>query len=108
MKMSFISTTLLTTSLVLASFTATQAGSIYPIAANPISPPLASECNRWGQVNTDKDSLNIRANPSQDARVLVKAPKGAWVCILKVHDDNWYKVSYDDFIGYAASAYIKG
>lgn len=109
MKTLSVSTTLLTASLVFAHLNIVQAYTESPTAVNKPTYPIASDqCNRWGQVNTDKDPLNIRAKPSQDARVVVKAPKGAWVCILSVHDDNWYKVSYDDITGYAASAFIKG
>ncbi|OQW91841.1 MAG: hypothetical protein BWK79_16020 [Beggiatoa sp. IS2] len=108
MKTLSVSVTLLTASLVSTHLSTVQAYTESLTAVNKSTYPIASECNRWGQVNTDKDPLNIRAKPSQDARVVVKAPKGAWVCILGVHDDNWYKVSHDDITGYAASAYIKG
>lgn len=66
---------------------------IYPI--NP----------RDGYVRTDYGALNLRSYPSNTGTVLVKMPNGAKVRIFGEWN-GWYVVHYENYVGYAAAAYI--
>lgn len=61
----------------------------------------------YGTVNTKSSVLNIRASPSENARVVDKAEKDSTLQIL---DDSkeWYKVRLvNGKVGYARSDYLK-
>ena len=86
---------------------------INEIAANVVQslaqyfglPFLLPEPVRTGTVRTDGGRLNLRANPSTDARVIGLIPNGSSVIIFG-QTGNWYVVQYGGQIGYAAVRYI--
>ncbi len=51
-------------------------------------------------------SLNIRAYPAADSRILVSVPNGSRLTVLGALD-HWYVVRYGGVTGYAASRFVK-
>ncbi|RKZ49271.1 MAG: hypothetical protein DRR16_26275 [Candidatus Parabeggiatoa sp. nov. 3] len=67
-------------------------------------PVWAYEC---GVVITQRDSLNIRENPSQRAKLIDTALKGSTLRILETKK-TWYKVKLNNGkMGYGSRDYIK-
>ena len=52
------------------------------------------------------DTLNVRAEPSTDARILVQLAPGAPVNYVGVHDDFWSIINYDGTDAYVATQYL--
>jgi len=51
-------------------------------------------------------TLNLRSRPSADASVIARMPDGAQVRIYGQYE-GWYVVHYGDYVGYAASQFIR-
>lgn len=66
--------------------------------------PVNSEL-KYGKVNTEKDPLNVRKQPSIDSKVIGTVPKGSKITIVGESDD-WYTINYSNGIGYVAKKYI--
>ena len=58
-----------------------------------------------GTVAIDYGTLNLRSRPSQTATVLTGMPAGARVTVYGQWQ-GWYVVHYENYVGYAAAAYI--
>ena len=52
------------------------------------------------------DTLNVRAEPSTDARILVQLAPGTPVTYVGVHDDFWSIINYDGTDAYVATQYL--
>ena len=52
------------------------------------------------------DTLNVRAEPSTDARILVQLAPGTPVNYVGVHDDFWSIINYDGTDAYVATQYL--
>ena len=60
---------------------------------------------RCAVVTTQESPLNLRERPSLEAAVLARIPKGACVTVYSTWKE-WSVVGYQDYLGYAASAYL--
>ena len=60
---------------------------------------------RDGEVDIDYGLLNLRSRPSPGAAVLTGMPNGARVRVYGQWQ-GWYVVHYENYVGYAAVAYI--
>lgn len=58
-------------------------------------------------VNVNNSRLNIRAKNTTNSTVLAKASSGDTVYILGDLDKSWFKVKYNNIVGYASSSYLK-
>ena len=58
-----------------------------------------------GIVDIDYGTLNLRSRPAQTATVLTGMPAGARVTVYGQWQ-GWYVVHYENYVGYAAAAYI--
>lgn len=58
-----------------------------------------------GRVNTEKDPLNIRKEPSASSKIIGTVPKDSTVSITDESGD-WYIIEYKGGIGYVAKEYI--
>ena len=58
-----------------------------------------------GMVTTSGSTLNLRAQPNTDSAVLAKLANGATVS-LTGFDKGWYKVTYNNAVGYVSGEYI--
>ncbi len=69
------------------------------------SMPVAA--NAWcGIVNTEKSSLDVYADMSQNTKVVATASKGSALTCTETTQTDWYKVTLDD--GQAGYAYAPG
>ena len=59
----------------------------------------------WAKVTTAGDPLKLRDGAGTEYDVVTKMNNGASVQILGVKD-GWYKITYNDKVGYASSDYI--
>lgn len=59
----------------------------------------------YGIVNTEKDPLNMRSQPSIDSEVLTKIPKNTKIEIVFDYNE-WLLVKYLDFRGYVSKEYV--
>lgn len=60
---------------------------------------------KTGIVTTQTSNLNMRAEPSTDAEVIARIPKGTKIAILG-EDDGWYLISYNNRQGYVFSDFV--
>lgn len=60
---------------------------------------------RTGTVTIDYGTLNLRSRPSHTGTVLTGMPGGARVTVYGEWQ-GWYVVHYENYVGYAAAAYI--
>lgn len=60
----------------------------------------------YGIVTTKGSNLMIRAGKSTKDTILKKIPNGKQVEILDKYCGDWYKVCYEDTVGYAFAKYI--
>jgi N-acetylmuramoyl-L-alanine amidase len=58
-----------------------------------------------GIVDLSYGTLNLRSYPSSDGTVLANLPNGAEVTVYGEWQ-GWYVVHYQDYVGYAAAAFI--
>lgn len=58
-----------------------------------------------GMVTTSGSALNLRSQPGTDSAVLAKLANGTAVN-LTGFDKGWYKVTYNDTVGYVSGEYI--
>lgn len=72
------------------------------IAAEPPKKPAKVK----GKVLPNSASLNLREGPSCTAKVLTIMPPGSSVTILEDDDRDFYKVSWNEFTGYAMKKFI--
>lgn len=59
-----------------------------------------------GTVRVGSGNLNLRAKPDQSARIVASMPNGASVGIYGQWQ-GWYVVHYGEYVGYAASEFIR-
>ncbi len=59
-----------------------------------------------GETFTTTANLNLRAEPSTSAKVLLVMPSGATVKALSGTASGWRQVSYNGTVGWAATAYL--
>lgn len=55
---------------------------------------------------TASSSLRLRSEPSTASETLAYAPRGAKMEVLEDAVDGWYKVSYNDTVGYMSAEYL--
>lgn len=60
---------------------------------------------KHGTVNTVKDPLNVRKQPSVDSEKIGSVQKGTTVTIIG-DTGEWYEIIYDDQIGYVSKLYV--
>lgn len=60
---------------------------------------------RTGIVTTQSSNLNMRAEPSTNAEVIARIPKGTRINILG-EDNGWYLISYNGRQGYVFSNFV--
>lgn len=60
---------------------------------------------KYGTVNTIKDPLNVRKQPSINSDKLGSVEKGATVTIIG-DKDEWYEIKYGNQIGYVSKLYV--
>ena len=58
-----------------------------------------------GTVNVNYGTLNLRSSPSPTGTILANMPDGAPVTVYGEWQ-GWYVVHYENYVGYAAAAYI--
>ncbi len=68
------------------------------------APPETEPAENVQYVTTD--TLNVRAEPSTDARILVQLAPGTSVNYVGVHDDFWSIINYDGTDAYVATQYL--
>ena len=68
----------------------------------PFAEPMKSV---EGSVAVSYGTLNLRSYPSPEGGVLAHMPNGARVTVYGQWQ-GWYTVRYEDYLGYAAAAYI--
>lgn len=51
-------------------------------------------------------SLRLRSEPTTSSRILTSASKGSKVEILEGQSDGWYKVSYNNVVGYMSAEWL--
>lgn len=56
-------------------------------------------------VSTDKDTLNLRAQPNTSSEILAQIAKGTTIYVISV-ENNWGKVVYDSQTGYVSMTYL--
>ena len=61
---------------------------------------------RRGMVRVGSGTLNLRARPARDARVVASMPNGAAVGVYGQWQ-GWYTVHYAEYVGYAAAEFIE-
>ena len=79
---------------------ATSVSDFLGIAAN------LPEGTRTGTVVTEKTALNLRSEPSMNADVVGKIPKGSRIPVIG-QDGNWYLTYYEGNRGYVNSKYVR-
>lgn len=62
---------------------------------------------RTGRVAVTAGTLNLRAAPSRQSRVVASMPKGAAVTVVGDAGNGWLAVEYGDRYGFAAGQYIR-
>lgn len=62
---------------------------------------------RHGVVANCRQSITLREYPSVQAREIMQMPLGTGVEIIGDADNEFYKVRYRGYVGYALKAYIK-
>ena len=60
---------------------------------------------KYGTVNTVKDPLNVRKQPSVDSEKIGSVLKGTTITIIG-ETDEWYEIIYGDQVGYVSKLYI--
>lgn len=65
-----------------------------------------SQFPRPGVVRLSYGTLNLRAEPSLDSRVLASIPNGAQITLLGDSGD-WYEAEYQDTVGYVSKVYVQ-
>lgn len=60
----------------------------------------------YGVIDTEKDPLNLRSEPSTNASVVTTIPKGTNVELYTTSKRNWYYTTYNGKSGYVSSDYI--
>ena len=58
-----------------------------------------------GEVDVEYGTLNLRSRPTPDGTILANMPDGARVRVYGEWQ-GWYVVHYQNYVGYAAAAYI--
>ena len=54
----------------------------------------------------DRDTLNVRATPATDGRIVVQLARGAEVEYVRDHDDRWCIIRYNGQDAYVAKEYL--
>ena len=57
-------------------------------------------------VSTQNSNLNLRAEPSQNSRIIARIPNGSRIQILG-NDGNWYLTTWNGSKGYVSGDYLK-
>ena len=62
---------------------------------------------RTGKVSVTRGTLNLRAAPSRDSRVIASLPRGAAVTVVGDAGNGWLAVEQNGQYGFAASQFIR-
>lgn len=73
----------------------------------PVKPPETDTKIRQAIAVNPGSYLNLRQQPTKASRALAHIPKGAKVIVLNTNNTDWWKVKYQNTIGYAASQYLE-
>ena len=73
----------------------------------PVETPQTKEPIKIYGVVSGAKRVNMRKDPSKDAKVLTILEEGTRVEILKHPDRTWAKIMYKDLIGYMMYMYIR-
>lgn len=65
---------------------------------------FGSKC-KMGTVNTNS-SLNVRAEPTDTAPIIGQLPAGEKVDFIDA-GQGWAKITYNGYLGYVSSSYLK-
>ena len=71
-----------------------------------ITSPGSSEERRTGYVVTESSPLNMREKPSTDAAIITTIPKNSKITVIGKEINGFYKVEYNNKVGYASSRWI--
>ena len=72
----------------------------------PTEPPTEAEETGGVYVITGS-AVNVRKEPSKDARILAQLSKGATVDYVKRYSNEWAVINYDGQEAYVASQYLE-
>lgn len=72
----------------------------------PETAPTEPETTAAAVQYVTTDTLNVRSEPSTDARILVQLAPGTPVNYVGVHDDFWSIINYDGTDAYVATQYL--
>lgn len=64
------------------------------------------EENRTGYIATDSCPLNLRDQPSMNSNIIGSIPKGMEVVVIGKETNGFYKVEWDNTIGYISSSWV--
>lgn len=56
---------------------------------------------------TTISKLNLRSQPKKQDNVVIIIPKDQKVIYLDQIDNDWYKIKYQDYIGYCMKEFLK-
>lgn len=76
----------------------------------PIEKPVEKpqiDNTEYAIVNTKKDPLYVRSGPGQKYKILTSIPKGAKVIVEDKSNKTWWKVRYNNVVGFSSKTYLK-
>lgn len=79
----------------------------YAAAPEPEPQPAPTGCHHELTVNTQYDDLMLRSGPGTCYPVIIRMPKGSHVIWSGIKEGEWLKVTYQHYIGWAHSNYLK-
>ncbi|MDE6665818.1 MAG: SH3 domain-containing protein [Ruminococcus sp.] len=60
----------------------------------------------YGYIATKKDPLNVRFEPSKNAKVVTSIPKGTSVYVYYTSESDWYYTTYNGKSGFISADYV--
>ncbi len=60
----------------------------------------------YGYITTQKDPLNMRSEPSKNAKVLTEIPKDTYIYVNDTSEYGWYYTTYNGQSGYVSADYV--
>ena len=79
---------------------------VHASPVNEVKNINTSKGNSFGEIISSED-LGLRKGADSSHEIITSIPSGARVNIIDKVSDNWYKVSYKDFVGYVQSKHIR-
>lgn len=76
-----------------------------PVENQPAENPQPAPEQLFARVTTPSGSLNLRQEPSKNAKVLTTIPQGTQLLVLR-DADGWYQTSYNGKTGYVMASFL--